>query len=171
MHLITCTHIANRWVSKVSFTPSFRWWRYIEPHFPSYAKTSRFYAIFLSIQLFLTLQYIISCKEQSNRKTLRWNSIEYNFILSVTRLHEGWTPPILNVMKINLEFIEGSDKMYISRGVIRLVRLEPRIAHALAFMQECTCKNACQVVWVGAHKRRKADDIERGTPRVVCQGP
>ena len=74
-------------------------------------------------------------------------------------------------MKINLEFIEGSDKMYISRGVIRLVRLEPRIAHALAFMQECTCKNACQVVWVGAHKRRKADDIERGTPRVVCQGP
>lgn len=73
--------------------------------------------------------------------------------------------------KINLEFTEGSDKMQVWRGVTRPVRLEPRIAHAFAFMQECTCKNACRVVWVGAYKRRRAGDIERGTPRVVCQGP
>ena len=74
---------------------------------------------------------------------------------------------LYNAGGINYEFAEGcGKKMRVWRCVTRSVALEPPVAHAFAFMQECTCKNACRVVWVGAHKRRRADDVKRGTLRV-----
>lgn len=75
------------------------------------------------------------------------------------------------VMKINLDFTDISDKMHVWRVITQSVTLESCIAHAFAFMLEYMCKNACRVVWVGVPKSRRADDIKRGIPRVVCRSP